>query len=59
MKKRKMKVSYIFRNEKRRPYICLSGNWLEKWNFKVGDEIEVSFCNDLLLVKKVLRKEEK
>ena len=46
------KVSYIFKNNEERPFIKLSGKWLEKMGFKVGTNIKVYEGKDLLLLVK-------
>ena len=56
MKTRRMKVYYTYLNNKQLPFIRLNGNWLKEYNFTVGDEIEISCCNELLLIRKVIKK---
>ena len=56
MKTRKMKVYYAYLNNKQLPFIRLNGNWLKECNFAVGDEIEISCCNEFLLIRKVIKK---
>ena len=56
-KKRRMKVYYAFMNEKEYPFIRLIGKWLKECNFEVGDEIEISYRKELLLIRKVSKEE--
>ena len=56
MKTRRMKVYYSYTNDKKVPFIRLLGNWLKDSKFEVGDEIEISYCNEILLVRKVVKK---
>ena len=42
-----------------RPTIKLTGKWLEKVGFKVGDKIEAAIENDMIVLMKINKEEEK
>jgi toxic protein SymE len=38
-------------NSKQIPWLNVSGVWLEKAGFKVGDQVEITVKNNLLIIK--------
>ena len=46
------KISYTFINEEERPFIKLTGKWLEKIGFNVGATLKVFEGKDMLLLVK-------
>lgn len=45
-------VAYHLANNEERPFIKLSGKWLEKLGFKVGSKLKVYEGKDILLLVK-------
>lgn len=51
--KKKMKIYYLFNNKfEKVPMIKISNKMLEKFGFRVGDEVEIEYANDKITIKK-------
>ena len=46
------KVSSIYQNDKERPFIKITGKWLEDLGFNVGNTFKVYQGKDILLIVK-------
>ena len=51
-KTRTYKVSSIYQNDKERPYIKITGKWLEDLGFNIGNTFKVYQGKDILLIVK-------
>ena len=48
-----MKIYYLFNNKYERvPMIKISNKMLEKYGFRVGDEVEIEYAEDKITLKK-------
>ena len=45
-------VSYLYQNNKKKPYIRILGKWLEEHNFHVNDKFKIYGGKDILLLVK-------
>ena len=46
------KVSSIYQNDKERPYIKITGKWLQEIGFNIGNTFKVYQGKDILLIVK-------
>lgn len=51
-KNKKYKIGELYQYNKFVPVIKITGKWLESYNFKTGDTINVSIDNDTLIITK-------
>ena len=47
------KIGGIYQNNKQVPSIRLNGNWLEKLNFSIGEQVVLYQNEDMLVITKV------
>lgn len=46
-------IKQIFKKPIFKPKINLSGNWLEKAGFEIGEKVTISVSKNLLIIKKI------
>ena len=51
-KKRKLKVSYTWKNKKCMPTLSLVGAWMRELGFEIGDLVDVQMSNKQLIISK-------
>ena len=51
-KTKKYKIGELYQYNKFVPVIKITGKWLENYNFKIGDTINISIDNNTLIITK-------
>lgn len=51
-KNRKHTISYTYQNNKKYPSIKLVGKWLQERGFNIGDKVEMTCCNGVIMLVK-------
>ncbi len=48
---RKLKISYLWQNKKQVPKINISGDWLKKAGFEIGNSVKIEIVNNQIIIR--------